>query len=69
MPKRRHSSHNYPGFRSKAQWRLFFASKKLRKYAKKWAHETPGGPVTRYRRLPERVGRPTSRTARKRRRR
>jgi hypothetical protein len=67
MPRRRgHSSHNYPGFRSKAQWRLFFANPKLRKYARKWAHETPGGPKVRYRRLPNRVGRPTARTTRKR---
>jgi hypothetical protein len=56
------------GFRSKAQWRLFFANPRLRKYARKWAHKTPGGPKIRYRRLPERVGRPTARTARKRRR-
>jgi len=44
------------GFRSKAQWRLFFASKRLRKYAKKEAHKTPGGPKIRYRRLPYKVG-------------
>lgn len=56
------------GFRSKAQWRLFFVNPRLRKYARKWAHKTPGGPKIRYRRLPERVGRPTARTARKRRR-
>jgi hypothetical protein len=47
---------------------LFFANPKLRKYARKWAHETPGGKKIRYRRLPERVGRPTARTARKKRR-
>ncbi len=45
------------GFVSKAQWRYFFANKKLRlKYAHKEAHKTPGGPVVRYRRLPMRVG-------------
>lgn len=44
------------GFRSKAQWRLFFANPRLRKYARKWAHRTPGGPIVRYRRLPARVG-------------
>jgi hypothetical protein len=45
------------GFVSKAQWRYFFANKKLRlKYAHKEAHKTPGGPVVRYRRLPDRKG-------------
>jgi hypothetical protein len=44
------------GFRSKAQWRLFFANPRLRRHAKKWARRTPGGKVVRYRRLPERVG-------------
>lgn len=40
----------------KAQWRYFFANPKLRRYARKEAHETPGGPKVRYRRLPERKG-------------
>lgn len=44
------------GFASKAQFRLFFANPKLRKYAKRKAHETPGGSKVRYRRLPERKG-------------
>lgn len=52
------------GFRSKAQWRLFFASPKLRRYAHKWAHRTPGGPVVRYRRLPDRVRPPGVRSIR-----
>lgn len=64
---RRGHSHNYPGFRSKKQWRWAFATKQ--KFAHKWAHETPGGPRVRYRRLPTRVGRPTARTLRGRRRR
>lgn len=44
------------GFASKAQWRYFFANPKLRRYARKKAHATAGGPVTRYRRLPRRKG-------------
>lgn len=44
------------GFYSKAQWKLFFANPKLRRYAHKKAHETSGGPKTRYRRLPARKG-------------
>lgn len=44
------------GFQSRAQWRFFFASPKLRRYARKDAHETAGGPVVRYRRLPARKG-------------
>jgi hypothetical protein len=44
------------GFRSRAQWRLFFASPKLRRYARRKAHATPGGPIVRYRRLPARKG-------------
>lgn len=43
-------------FRSRAQWRLFFANPKLRRYAKKWARETPGGKGKRFRRLPARKG-------------
>ncbi|AER47652.1 hypothetical protein DORI_1 [Mycobacterium phage Dori] len=44
------------GFKSKAQWRRFFADPKLRRYARKKAHATKGGKVVRYRRLPERKG-------------
>ncbi|MFG3051892.1 hypothetical protein ACGFZP_13205 [Kitasatospora sp. NPDC048239] len=44
------------GFKSNAQWRLFFASPRLRRYAHQKAHATPGGAVTRYRRLPARKG-------------
>jgi hypothetical protein len=44
------------GFKSKAQWRYFFVNPKLRRYARKEAHKTPGGPVVRYRRLPARKG-------------
>ena len=54
----------YRGFKSKAQWRYFFANPKLRKYAHKKAHETAGGPKVRYRRLPARKGGPSARTAR-----
>lgn len=39
-----------PPFRSKAQWRWAFATKK--RWARRWAHKTPGGPKVRYRRLP-----------------
>lgn len=54
MPKRKGHKGGKPPFRSKVQWRFFFANPKLRRYAKKWAHETPGGPIVRYRRLPDR---------------
>ena len=47
---------NMGRFRSKAQWKYFFANPRLRKYAKKWARNTPGGPKVRYRRLPARKG-------------
>lgn len=57
------------GFVSKAQWRFFFAKGKtdprFRKLAHKEAHKTPGGPKTRYRRLPRRKGGATKRTSRK----
>lgn len=43
-------------FRSRAQWRYFWANPKLRKYARAKAHATPGGKVVRYRRLPARKG-------------
>ncbi|GAA0705264.1 hypothetical protein GCM10010193_70420 [Kitasatospora atroaurantiaca] len=46
----------HTGFVSRAQWRLFWASKKLRRYAHDKAVATPGGPVVRYRRLPGRKG-------------
>lgn len=51
----------YHGFHSKAQWRMFFARPNLRKYARKKAHQTPGGKRTRYRRLPKHVGTRTRR--------
>lgn len=59
MPGRRHSA-----FKSKAQWKLFFANPKLRRWAKGKAHATPGPKKVRYDRLPARKGRPTRRTAR-----
>lgn len=40
-------------FRSRKQWRWAFANKK--KFAKRWAHATPGGKITRFRRLPTRA--------------
>ena len=50
------------GFRSKAQWRWAFATRKP--WARKAAHKTKGGPRARYRRLPSRKGAPTARTLR-----
>lgn len=44
------------GFKSRAQWRLFWANPKLRRYARRKAHATPGPPKIRYRRLPPRKG-------------
>lgn len=44
------------GYYSKRQWRFFFANPKLRKWAKKKANATAGGPKIRYRRLPESKG-------------
>lgn len=44
------------GFASKAQWRLFFSSPRLRRYAPEKTRATAGGPVVRYRRLPLRKG-------------
>jgi|WetSurMetagenome_2_1015567.scaffolds.fasta_scaffold04292_9 hypothetical protein len=46
------------GFKSKAQWRLFFANPKLRKYAKKEARKVIArkGKVTGFRSLPTRKG-------------
>ncbi|MGI8333460.1 hypothetical protein ACRYCC_26205 [Actinomadura scrupuli] len=59
MARRKHKGGKAP-FRSKAQWKWAFASKKS--FAHRWAHLTPGGPKARYRRLPAR------KTARRRRR-
>lgn len=57
--------HGMPhGFVSKKQWRKFWADPKLRKYARKEAHKTPGGPKIRYRRLPMRKGAPKARSVR-----
>lgn len=54
------------GFKSKAQWRMFFArgkkSVKWRKWAHEKAHSTAGGPRTRFRRLPNRKGGPSKRS-------
>ena len=41
----------YRGFKSKKQWRWAWATKQP--WARKKSHQTKGGPVTRYRRLPE----------------
>jgi hypothetical protein len=49
-------------FKSKAQWRWAFATKKT--WAHRHAHATPGGKVVRYRRLPYRKGAPGARSAR-----
>jgi hypothetical protein len=62
MPRGRRGRHT--GFKSKAQWRLFWASPKLRRYAHDKAHATKGGPKVRYRRLPARKGAPGARTVR-----
>lgn len=51
-------------FKSKAQWKLFFAKPSLRKYAHEKAHATPGGKGARYRRLPTRKRAPGARSAR-----
>jgi hypothetical protein len=48
--------HGVSGFKSKAQWRYFFSSAKLKRYAHQKAHATPGGPKIRFRRLPARKG-------------
>jgi hypothetical protein len=52
MPSRKRPS----GFKSKAQWRFFFANPKLRRFARKKARATPGEPKVRFRRLPGRKG-------------
>lgn len=54
MPRGKGKKKGKHGFQSKAQWRYFFANPKLRRYARKKAHQTPGGPKLRYRRLPAR---------------
>lgn len=54
MPRGKKGKHT--GFKSKAQWRYFFANKKLRKYAHDKAHATKCGSKVRYRRLPARKG-------------
>lgn len=54
MARRKHKA--YHGFYSKAQWRMFWANPKLRRYARKKAHATPGPPKVRYRVLPRRKG-------------
>lgn len=46
----------HTGFKSKAQWRLFFANPRLKRWAHQKAHATPGPPKIRYRRLPPRKG-------------
>ncbi|MCZ4510417.1 hypothetical protein O3Q52_19935 [Streptomyces sp. ActVer] len=51
MPGRKHT-----GYRSRAQWRYFFANPRLRRYARAKSHATKGGPIVRYRRLPARRG-------------
>jgi hypothetical protein len=50
----------FKGFASRAQWRKFFADSKLRPYADKKAHASKGGPITRYRILPERKSPPSA---------
>jgi hypothetical protein len=59
MPGRRHT-----GFKSKRQWRLFFANPRLRKWARGKAHATPGPKKVRYDRLPTRVSQPGRRSPR-----
>lgn len=52
------------GFVSKAQWRFFFANKRLRKYAKKEAHKAwarGGGPKVAFHKLPARKSAPGAR--------
>lgn len=51
MARKKKKKKGYKGFRSKAQWRWAFATKQS--WARKKAHETPGGPKVRYRRLPK----------------
>jgi len=51
--------HRTRPFASKAQWRMFYANPRLRKYAKKKAHATQrvgGGKIVAYRHLPRRRG-------------
>lgn len=49
MTRRRARKHH---MQSKAQWRYLFATHK--RFARRWAHQTPGGRKVRYRRLPAR---------------
>lgn len=55
MPRRRAK-----GFKSKAQWRMFFArgrtDPRFRRWAREKARATRGAPKARYRRLPARKG-------------
>lgn len=46
------------GFTSKAQWRMFYANPRLRRYAHKEAHKVirRRGKITGYRSLPRRRG-------------
>lgn len=52
LRKGRHGG--YKGFKSKAQWRWAWATHQP--WARKKAHETKGGKIVRYRRLPARKG-------------
>lgn len=52
----------HPPIRSKSQWKYLFATHKS--FAHRWAHQTPGGKVIRYRRLPTRKTAPSARSAR-----
>jgi len=52
------------GFKSKAQWRFYYANSHLCRYARAKAHATAGGPRARYQRLPARKRPPSARSAR-----
>ncbi len=58
MARRRNNKGMPTGFVSKAQWRMFFGSPKLRRYAKKEARKVIvlRGKITGYRSLPRRKG-------------
>jgi hypothetical protein len=47
----RRKRRTYHGFKSRKQWRWAFASHQS--FAHQKAHRTKGGPIVRYRRLPE----------------
>lgn len=64
MPYKKVSGKKHTGFKSKAQWKYFYANPKLRRYAHDKAHATPGGKKIRYDRLPARKGPPSSKTPR-----